>query len=248
MIVLTNSVGVRGLHVAAAILARGGGALDAIEAGIRAVEADPSVRSVGRGGLPNMAGVVECDAALMEGSTRMVGAVGALRGVGHPISVARAILECLPHVMLVGEGAGSFARERGFAQEELLADEARVTYEEWRSSLDDRGKEDLAAGRFTRLAPRRPSEETGTVICLVKDRSGHIAAGPSTSGWPCKYPVRLGDTPVVGAGIYADDRYGACGCTHTGEMTIRCSTARAVVLAMRHGASVREACADAATS
>ena len=245
MIIITNSEGTAGLGPALAVLREGGHALDAVEAGIMPVEADPAVRSVGRGGAPNMLGIVECDAAIMNGTTLETGAVGALQRYLHAISVARGVMERLPHVMLVGEGAARFAAELGLAPAELLTDAARAAYHSWVRAHPPAG----AVEREHEL-PHHTSPAAGhvggTVIYLVNDAQGHVAAGASTSGWAFKYPGRLGDSPVIGAGIYADDRYGACGCTHTGEMTIRCGTARSVVLYMKRGASVIEACHEAA--
>lgn len=248
MIIVTNDEGDAGLDAAVGSLRDNKAAVDAVQAGIEPVEADPAVRSVGRGGLPTMVGIVECDASIMDGWTRQSGAVGALRGYLHAIAAARLVMERLPHVMLVGEGAARFAAEMGLETTEMLTEAARAAHESW---MRRRGLDTLKDGEghipLTPLAWPMPQANTGgTVIYLAKDRHGHLAAGASTSGWAYKYPGRLGDSPVIGAGIYADDRYGACGCTYTGEMTIRCGTARAVVLSMKHGAGVAEACHEAA--
>ncbi|MBN1425987.1 isoaspartyl peptidase/L-asparaginase [Candidatus Fermentibacteria bacterium] len=248
MIIVTNDEGAAGVEAAAASLREGKAALDAVQAGIEPVEADPAIRSVGRGGLPTMLGIVECDAAIMDGATRMTGAVGALRGYLHAIAAARLVMERLPHVMLAGEGAARFAGEMGLEAAEMLTGEARAAHASW---VRKRGLDDLVNGvahaPLTSLAWPMPTSRTGgTVIYLAMDRHGHLSAGASTSGWAYKYPGRLGDSPLIGAGIYADDRCGACGCTHTGEMTIRCGTARSVVLLMKGGARVAEACHEAA--
>jgi L-asparaginase len=184
----------------------------------------------------------------MDGATGRTGAVGNLRGFLHAVTVARQVMDRLPHVMLVSEGAERFAREIGAQRAEMLTEEARARYERWmmehapasvQAKLSDAGLVPLA------WESSREMTAGGTVVFLGLDGNGDIAAGTSTSGWAQRYPGRLGDSPIVGAGLYADNRYGACGCTHVGEMTIRACTARSVVLYMKAGASVREACLEA---
>jgi len=229
-------------------LERGGSALDAVEAGIRVVEADTSIDSVGRGGAPDLLGVVSCDAAVMDGATGRTGAVGNLRHYLHAVSVAREVMERLPHVFLVSEGAERFAHDIGAERAEMLTEEARARYERWMAENAPASlRQDLSGEELVRLAWESSRDKTagGTVVLLGLDRNGDIAAGTSTSGWAQCYPGRLGDSPVVGAGLYADNRHGACGCTHVGELTIRACTARSVVLYMKAGASVREACLEA---
>ncbi len=250
MILLANGEGAAGVPTAAAALAGGGAALDAIEAGIRIVEADLSVRTVGRGAWPNILGTVQLDAAVMDGDRRRGGAVGALEGHLHPVSVARAVMESLPHEILVGEGAARFAREIGAQTTELLVAETRAA---WEGVLARQGvsPEALAGNpghELVGLARQAMDPEfvRDTTVFLARDHAGSIATGASTSGWAWKYPGRLGDTPIIGAGSYADSRYGACACTHTGEMTVRAGTARAVVLYLKMGLSLTEAVAEAA--
>ena len=248
MMILANCEGEVGMKAAQAVLERVGTALDAVEAGIRVVEADSSVVTVGRGGAPDLLGVVSCDAAIMDGASGRAGAVGNLRGFLHAVSVARQVMERLPHVLLVSEGAERFAREIGAEQAEMLTEEARARYEQWmheRVPAEVRAR--LPEGDLAKIAWESCNEMTagGTTVFLSIDSKGDIAAGTSTSGWAQRYPGRLGDSPIVGAGLYADNRYGACGCTHVGEMTIRACTARSVVLYMKAGASVREACLEA---
>ena len=248
MMILANCEGGVGMKAARAVLENDGVALDAVEEGIRVVEADATVTSVGRGGAPDLLGVVSCDAAVMDGATGRTGAVGNLRGFLHAVSVARQVMERLPHVFMVSEGAERFAREIGAERAEMLTEEARARYERWmmeRAPASVRAK--LSSADLVQLAWESSREMTagGTVVFLGLDGNGDIAAGTSTSGWAQRYPGRLGDSPVVGAGLYADNRYGACGCTHVGEMAIRACTARSVVLYMKAGASVREACLEA---
>lgn len=236
------------MEAAREVLENGGAALDAVEAGIRVVEADTSVDSVGRGGAPDLLGIVSCDAAVMDGATGRAGAVGNLRYYLHAVSVAREVMERLPHVFLVSEGAERFAHEIGAERAEMLTEEARARYERWMvEHASGSVRANLSGAELAQLAWESSREKTagGTVVYLCVDGNGDIAAGTSTSGWAQCYPGRLGDSPVIGAGLYADNRYGACGCTHVGEMTIRACTARSVVQYMKAGVSVREACLEA---
>jgi L-asparaginase len=245
MILLANGEGAAGIATTARLLASGAGALDAIEAGIRLVEADPSVRSVGPGSWPNILGQLQLDAAMMDGTSRRTGAVGALEGFAHPVSVARAVMERLPHEILVGEGAARFAREID-AEADMAASE--ITAAKWRSiaAYNDIDPVELEADPSHPLidlarAAMDPELMRDTTVYLARDAAGRLGAGASTSGWAWKYPGRLGDTPIIGAGSYADTRYGAAACTHTGEMTIRAGTARAVVLYLKLGYSLADA-------
>jgi beta-aspartyl-peptidase (threonine type) len=257
-VILANGEGAVGIPAAIAALARGS-ALDAVEAGIRVVERDPRIRSVGVGGAPNILGEMECDAAIMCGSTLRTGAVGALKHYVHAISVARQVMERTPHVMIVGEGAARFAREIGAERGRLLTSEARADYEQWlrqhvpagararlpRADLVPLVKPPKGGRRGWRTKHWSEGAGHGTVDFLVRTRSGNMAGGISTSGWSYKYPGRLSDSCLVGAGLYVDDRYGAAACTHTGEMIIRAGVARAVVAYMKKGATVEQACREA---
>lgn len=272
-IIITNKGVIAGISSAVAKLKSGPASpLDILEAGIRPNEADPELCMVGYGAAPNMLGELELDAAIMDGETLQIGAIGALQGYKHPISIARAVLERLPHTMLVGAGAAMFAQEIGAEQLPPPTEEAIKAYRSWLGdALNQLGlSEDETRAAFEAYSkqpgqisevekiqhpilpqasvawptPATP-EEKDTIIFLVRDSQGRIAAGTSTSGWPYKYPGRLGDSPIIGAGLYADSAYGACACTNTGEMTMRASTARSVVLYMKKGASVAEACHEA---
>ncbi|GAC1651399.1 MAG: N(4)-(beta-N-acetylglucosaminyl)-L-asparaginase [Herpetosiphon sp.] len=251
MIVVTSANGRVGIEAAVDILRAGGTALDAVEAATRLVEANPEDHTVGYGGYPNLLGDVELDASIMDGRTLQAGAVGALQGFKHPISVARRVMSDLPHVLLVGEGAARFAREIGMTPEQLLTPEAEEVYRQGLANqlpadkqdwLQDGIKDNLA--RLVKLTAD-PEHAAGTVNVLAQDGAGNIACAVSTSGWAWKYPGRLGDSPVIGAGNYADNRYGACGCTGWGELAIRCSTAHSVVLYMRLGWGLEQAATQA---
>jgi L-asparaginase / beta-aspartyl-peptidase len=230
------------------ILRDGGTAIDAVEGVIRAVESNPEDHSVGYSGLPNILGQVELDASIMDGQTLACGAVCAVHDYEHVISIARAVMERLPHVLLAGPGAERFARELGFESRDLLTPAAKAIFEGRVSSKSTRYDtlRDLV-GRATRDPEIAASvrDYHGTVNVIAMDRAGHIASGVSTSGWAWKYPGRVGDSPIIGAGNYCDDRYGACGCTGYGEMAQRCATAHAVVLYMKMGMNLSAACAEA---
>lgn len=251
-ILVASHNGVVGFPAAMDILQSGGSALDAVELAAQYVEDNLDDNTVGRGGLPNMLGDVELDALIMDGDTRLSGAVAALKGYPNPIRIARRVMEGLPHALLVGEGAARFAEEVGFETAELRTEQSlRI----WQERL---GREDPYFQKMrdvvSRLAqdPERASEEyndgnsvTGTVNFIARDSHGRIAVAASTSGWAWKYPGRVGDTAIVGAGGYADSRYGAAACTGRGEMALRAVTARSVVLYMKMGLPLWNACREA---
>ncbi len=216
---------------------------------MRPCEDDLDDHYVGTGGLPNASGVVELDAAVMVGSTRAFGAVAAVRGFPHPISIARRVLEALPvHCLLVGEGAERFAEEQGFERAELLTDAAAHLY---RTALERDEGEDGAtpesdAYRRTalelvrRLGPH--DGPWGTVNVIALDAHGELVTGVSTSGAPWKHPGRVGDSAIPGAGLYCDARRGAAACMGRGELTMRIVGARVVVELLAEGVAPSEAC------
>lgn len=242
-----------GLIAGLKLLREGGRALDAVELATRLVEDDPHDHSVGYGGIPNLLGDVELDASIMDGRTLKGGAVASVRHYGSPISLARQVMTNLPHVLLVGRGAERFASELGQSPTEQLTDEAMSI---WRQRFFDHQMEPAAsavnlsqlARRFTepiqlgdRALPASQEERLGTVNFLALDQHGDLASAVSTSGIAWKYPGRVGDSPLIGAGNYCDNRYGAVACTGMGELAIRASTARSVVLYLKMGFSVAEA-------
>lgn len=246
------------------ILRAGGSALDAVEAVIRVVESNPADHSVGYGGLPNILGQVELDASIMDGRTRAAGAVCAVKNYEHPISIARQVMERLPHVLLAGAGAERFARELGMKKKNLLSAEARAIYE---SKVSDSPRYNILRELVSRatLDPEiaasakeygdekyrgdenHRGDETphGTTNVIAIDARGNFASGVSTSGWAWKYPGRVGDSPIIGAGNYCDNRYGACACTGYGEMAMRANTAHSVVLYLKMGMSIQRAAREA---
>jgi isoaspartyl peptidase/L-asparaginase-like protein (Ntn-hydrolase superfamily) len=244
-----------GLAAGVALLRAGASALDAVEAAVRLVESDEDNHTVGVGGVPNLLGDVELDASIMDGTTRRAGAVAAVTGFPHPISIARAVCDRLPqHLLLVGAGAERFADESGIERGPTLTDAAR---QRWRDGLSAAGI-DAAAARFgpgerayrervlDRLAAMgRPAGPWDTVNVLALDASGRLAVGVSTSGYPWKYPGRISDSAVIGAGNYCDDRIGGAACTGRGELAIRGTTARSVLHALAAGGDPAKACAEA---
>jgi beta-aspartyl-peptidase (threonine type) len=252
-----------GLAEGARLLAEGASALDAVEAALRLCEDNLSDHYVGTGGLPNARGEVELDASIMVGSSRSFGAVGAVKGFAHPISIARAILEKLPqHSLLVGEGAELFAEEEGLERRDLLTREAWQLFREAltpsRDSVEGEGTlaspgDDLYRMTAIELVSRfRPHDGPwGTINVLALDERGELVVGVSTSGYPWKYPGRVGDSALPGAGNYCDLRYGGAACTGRGELSMRVLGSRLVVDNLARGESPNEACrlmlAEAAT-
>ena len=247
MIIIASSNGDIGLKQGWDILKKGGTAIEAIEACTWPVEDNPLDNSVGYGGYPNVLGQVELDASIMDGKNLRAGCVGAIKGIRHPISVARKVMEELHHVMLVGEGAEMFAREKGFKTENLLSPEAEKT---WRDGLAGKFGPEWANDGLANIKAlisqasvlaTDPQKVAGTVNFIAIDGHGNMASAVSTSGWAWKYPGRLGDSPIIGAGNYCDNRFGGAACTGLGEIAIRCSLARTTVMNMRFGMSVEEA-------
>jgi len=252
---IASEKGEVGLAAGMDLLRQGGSALDAVEAAIRVVEADEDNHTVGVGGMPNLLGEVELDASIMDGATRQAGAVAAVTGFPHPISIARAVCERLPqHLLLVGAGAERFAAEAGLERGPTLTDEAR---RRWREGLSAAGIE-AAVARFgpgerayrlralERLASMPvPDGPWDTVNVLALDAGGNLAVGVSTSGYPWKYPGRVSDSAVIGAGNYCDNAVGGAACTGRGELAIRGTTARSVLHALAAGADPPQACAAA---
>lgn len=242
-----------GLADAIDVLRNGGSAMDAAIAAVRAVEDNLEDSGVGTGGTPNILGQVELDATVMDGKTLAAGSVGAVKGYPHPIDIARKVMEETPHVMLVGEGAELFARKYGFEKAELLTEEARANWKARVDGLAGKGGDvyedqyELFMDSVRNWTKMLHEEIFGTTNVIARDAKGDIACAVSTSGWGFKWPGRLGDSPVIGAGNYADNRFGAAACTGRGEMAIRCASAFSVVSNMRHGMSLDESLRTAMT-
>lgn len=210
------------------ILAEGGSALDAVEAGVRVPEGDPDVTTVGYGGWPDRYGRVTLDACIMDEAGRC-GSVAFLQHIKHPISVARQVMEKTPHVMLVGEGALDFALANGFEREELLTDRARQGWEQWKAENGE-------------TVPIINIENHDTIGMLTLDRSGNLSGACTTSGAAYKYHGRVGDSPIIGAGLYVDNDVGGATATGWGEAVIRAVGCFLVVELMRQGHGPEEAC------
>jgi beta-aspartyl-peptidase (threonine type) len=242
VIIVASANGNVGIGTGVAVLRHGGSALDAVEAACRVVEDNLSDHSVGTGGYPNLAGEVELDASIMDGRERRSGAVAALKGFANPITVARLVMTKLPqHVLLVGGGAERFALEHGFKKTDLLTPESQEAFGKKKAEL--RGEQySFESASTLAVKMTDPSKTSGTVNFLAIDSQGNFASAVSTSGWAFKYPGRVGDSPIVGAGNYCDNRSGACACTGLGEWAIRASTAHTVVMGMRLGLSLDDAC------
>lgn len=228
VVIATWPFGQTAVKKAAQLLEGGKPALDAAVAGAQIVEDDPKVTSVGYGGLPNSAGTVQLDACVMDGKNLACGGVAALENVRHPTALARLVMEKTPHVLLVGEGARLFALQQGFPLEALLTPESLARWEKLRP-----GK---------RAAREQPSDNHDTVTVLALDQQGSLAGVCSTSGLRHKMPGRVGDSPLIGAGLYVDNTAGAAGATGVGEEIIRVGGSVLVVEAMRAGQSAQQAC------
>jgi N4-(beta-N-acetylglucosaminyl)-L-asparaginase len=213
-------------------------ALDAIEAGIRITEADAEDMSVGYGGLPDRDGNVTLDACIMEGNGKC-GSVMFMEKIKHPISVARLVMEKTPHVYLAGDGAYQFAIENGFKSENLLSENSKTAYENW-----------LKNGVYDPLETTKKIQELiknqhDTIGLLVRTTNGEVSGGCSTSGLAYKRRGRVGDSPVIGAGLYADNEAGAATATGIGEEIARVCGAHLIVELMRAGMSPTDACREA---
>jgi N4-(beta-N-acetylglucosaminyl)-L-asparaginase len=222
--------GKRANERAAEVLGGGGSLLEAVEKGINTAEDDPSITSVGYGGLPNAEGVVELDAAIMDGARHRAGAVCSLRSIKNPISVARQVMEKTRHTTLAGEGALRFALKMGFQPEQLLTPESLKKWLEW--------KADPKRKTFWR------GEDHDTIGMVAADGKGHVVSGCSTSGLAWKIPGRVGDSPLVGCGVYADDSVGAASATGDGDLMTNYCTSVSIVHFMARGASPQDACVE----
>jgi len=222
-------------------LVRGGAdTLEAVVSGVTILEDDPDDMTVGYGGLPNEEGVVELDACVMHGPSHKAGAVAALRGIRNPSRVAQVVMARTDHVLLVGKGAYRFARAHGFEPQELLTDKARRAWLRWKESLspdDDWLTEEEAKASLE----ARPS---GTINCLAVDARGDLSGATTTSGLAFKIPGRVGDSPIIGAGLYVDNDAGAAGATGRGEAVILAGGSRIVCENMRRGMPPRDAVRD----
>ena len=251
------------------LMKQGADTLDAVIAGVNIQELDPEDTSVGYGGLPNEEGVTELDASVMHGPTRRCGAVAGVRGCRTPSKIAKLVMEQTDHVMMVGEGADKFAVAMGYPTETLGTEKSRLAWVVWKQSMRDKlGHSNWGPGLDT-ARPVKPIAElkklfphadddllawaydqaihptTGTINCLALNGKGEMSGTTTTSGLAWKIPGRIGDSPIIGAGLYVDQDVGAAGSTGRGEENIRVAGAHTVVENMRHGMSPKDAGLDA---
>lgn len=237
---LSSGNGLRATEKAMELMKSGRDTLDAVVEGVAIVEEDPNDTSVGYGGLPNERGVVQLDACVMHGPTYRAGAVACLERIKTPSRVAKLVMERTDHILLVGAGALEFAKLMGFEEENLLTERARREWLRWKSQLNpnDNWLDDEQVNNPLESA------HTGTITCLGLNEKGDISGVTTTSGLAWKIPGRVGDSPIIGAGLYVDNEVGACGSTGRGEAAILESGSRIVVEKMRGGMKPVDACLD----
>ena|SRR5947207_1006539 len=227
VVVSTWDFGVAANEEAWKVLSAGGRALDAVEAGVRVPEADPKITTVGYGGAPDREGRVTLDACIMDEQANC-GSVACLEHIMHPVSVARKVMEKTPHVMLVGDGALQFALANGFPKENLLTPESEKAWREWLKT--------------SQYAPMVNIENHDTIGMIALDSNGDLSGACSTSGMAYKMRGRVGDSPIIGAGLYVDNEAGAATSTGVGEEVIRIAGCHLVVELMRQGHTPESAC------
>jgi len=242
MRVVASGNGIRATEKAMELMRQGMDPLDSVIAGVNIVEDDPNDMSVGYGGLPNEEGEVELDASVMNGPTHASGAVAALKFIKNPSRVAKLVMERTNHCLLVGEGALKFALAQGFKKEDLLTDRAREAWLRWKENLSD--KDNWLPPKTDKL-PADVWEAImtyGTINCIAIDNKGDLAGVTTTSGLSWKRPGRVGDSPIIGAGLYVDNEVGAAGSTGFGEANILNCGSFQVVGFMAQGLSPEQAC------
>jgi N4-(beta-N-acetylglucosaminyl)-L-asparaginase len=246
-LVIASRNGLRTVEKAMELIRAGADPLDAAIEGVAIVEADPKDHSVGYGGLPNEDGVVELDAAVMHGPTHGGGGVAALRNIMHPAAVARLVMKRSDHCLLVGEGALRFARAHGFPDVDLLTDEARRIWLHWKET--SRKDSDWIAPEVAQVDPEIRAylgvRLHGTIHCSVLDTHGDLGCVTTTSGLAYKIPGRVGDSPIMGAGLYLDNAVGSAGSTGRGEANLLNLSSHLIVEEMRRGAAPKDALMEA---
>lgn len=230
IVVSTWRFGIEANAAAWEVLKQNGRALDAVEAGVKIPEGDPTERSVGYGGRPDRDGRVTLDACIMDENSN-IGSVACLEHIKHPISVARAVMEKTPHVMLVGDGALDFALSQGFKKENLLVADSEKEWKDWLKKSE--------------YVPKANIENHDTIGMIALDSNGNLSGACTTSGMAFKMHGRVGDSPIIGAGLYVDNEIGAATATGHGEEVIRIAGSHLVVELMRQGKSPQQACEEA---
>ena len=244
-VVVSSANGLKATALAMEMIQKGSDTLDAVIAGVNLVENDPNDNSVGYGGLPNEQGVVELDSCVMHGPTGRGAGVASLRNIKNPSLVARRVMERTDHVLMVGEGALQFAKAHGFKEEDLLTDDSREIWLRWKENLSKSDDwlsphtiDTLDVGENIKSALRNH----GTINCNAVDKNGNISGVTTTSGLAFKIPGRVGDSPILGAGLYVDNEVGAAGSTGRGEANLLSCASVMIVEYMRNGNSPEEAC------
>jgi N4-(beta-N-acetylglucosaminyl)-L-asparaginase len=241
-VVISSANGERAVKRAMELLQNGNDPLDAVISGVNIVEDDPEDITVGYGGLPNEDGVVELDSCVMHGPTHNAGAVAAIQRIKNPSKVARLVMDRTDHVLLVGEGALRFAKAHGFKEENLLTEKSRKIWLYWKETLNkdddwfppELNDVDNEVKNYFHLG--------GTINCCGVNTNGDLAGVTTTSGLSFKIPGRVGDSPIIGAGLYVDNEIGAAGSTGRGEANLKNLTSFMVVEFMRNGKSPQDAC------
>jgi N4-(beta-N-acetylglucosaminyl)-L-asparaginase len=246
-VVIASGNGLRTVEKAMELMKAGADPLDAAIEGVAIVEADPKDHSVGYGGLPNEDGVVELDAAVMHGPTHGGGGVAALRNIMHPAAVARLVMKRSDHCLIVGEGALRFARAHGFPEVDLLTDEARRIWLHWKET-NGKDSDWIAPPKDELDQAVRAYASTrlyGTIHCSALDTHGNLGCVTTTSGLSYKIAGRVGDSPILGAGLFLDNEVGSAGSTGRGEANLLNLSSHLIVEEMRRGAAPKDALIEA---
>ncbi len=268
---ISSANGLAACAKAVAMMTSGADTLDAVIAGVNIIELDPNDTSVGYGGLPNEEGLVELDACVMHGPTRRAGSVAAIHGIKTPSKIAKLVMDQTTHVMIVGEGATRFAEAHGYKREDLMTEKSRTAWLVWKESLRSPGafnnwtsmQQNLTGqpkAPIAQLRERFPQTDEatlawawqmsvhptyGTINCLGLNAKGEISGVTTTSGLAWKIPGRVGDSPIIGAGLFVDPDVGGGGSTGVGELNIRVAGAHTIVEAMRRGLAPKDAVLEA---
>src|SRR5271169_2084036 len=259
-LMIASANGVHALGKGMDILRSGGDTLDAVVAAVTILEDDPNIDSVGYGGLPNEEGVVELDASVMHGPTHRAGSVASVQRIKNVSRLAMTVMERTNHVMIVGEGARRFAVDEGFEEMNLLTEHSRKIWLAWKAKTDFNWRPGIDSpewkqylsllfdgdtGKIAYAEERIAHPITGTINCLAVNTKGEVSGTTTTSGLSWKIPGRVGDSPIIGAGLCVDGEVGGAGSTGKGEENIKISGGHTIVELMRKGIKPVDACLEA---